>query len=128
MKEPSYFAPEASGRYRPRGCRPVLSTLVPIVALLLLGSLAFVHLTALPIFADEGGQLRWIWRIVEAGEWLQPLGDGKPLEAWPMVPLVQLGLHPLVAMRALHVIAGMIGTVLTYRLALVLSDIETAFV
>ena len=128
MKEPSYFAPGASGQYRPRGCRPVLSWLVPIVALLLLGSLAFVHLTALPIFADEGGQLRWIWRIIEAGEWLQPLGDGKPLEAWPMVPLVQLGLPPLAAARALHVLAGMIGAVLTYELALELSDRTTAFI
>jgi 4-amino-4-deoxy-L-arabinose transferase-like glycosyltransferase len=100
----------------------------PVVALLLLGSFAFAHLTALPPYEDEGSQLRWIWRVIEAREWLQPLGDGKPLEAWPMVPLVQLGLPPLAAMRALHVIAGMIGAVLTYRLALQLSDRDTAFV
>jgi 4-amino-4-deoxy-L-arabinose transferase-like glycosyltransferase len=99
-----------------------------VAALLLLGSFSFVHLTALPPYEDEGSQLRWIWRVIEAGEWLQPLGDGKPLEAWPMVPIVQLGLHPLAAMRALHVIAGMIGAVLTYRLALQLSDRDTAFV
>jgi 4-amino-4-deoxy-L-arabinose transferase-like glycosyltransferase len=96
--------------------------------LLLLGSFAFVHLTSLPPYEDEGSQLRWIWRVIEAGEWLQPLGDGKPLEAWPMVPLVQLGLHPLSAMRALHVIAGMVGGVLTYQLALQLSERDTAFV
>jgi hypothetical protein len=65
--------------------------ILPTAALLLLGSFAFVHLMALPAFADEGDQLRWIWRVIEAGEWLQPLGDGKPLEAWPMVPLVRLG-------------------------------------
>jgi 4-amino-4-deoxy-L-arabinose transferase-like glycosyltransferase len=100
----------------------------PVVALLLLGSLAFVHLTALPPYEDEGSQLRWIWRVIEAGEWLQPLGDGKPLEAWPMVPLVRLGLHPLTAMRALHVIAGMIAAVLTYRLAFQVSNRNTAFV
>jgi 4-amino-4-deoxy-L-arabinose transferase-like glycosyltransferase len=100
----------------------------PVAALLLLGSFAFVHLTALPPYEDEGSQLRWIWRVIEAGEWLQPLGDGKPLEAWPMVPLIELGLRPLAAMRALHVIAGMIGAVLTYRLALQLSDRDTAFV
>src|SRR5580692_2590335 len=58
---------------------------LPVAALLLLGSFAFVHLTALPPYEDEGSQLRWIWRIIDAGEWLQPLGDGKPLEAWPMV-------------------------------------------
>jgi hypothetical protein len=59
--------------------------------LLLIGSFAFVHLMALPAFEDEGSQLRLIWRLIEAQEWLQPLGDGKPLEAWPMVPLVRLG-------------------------------------
>ena len=100
----------------------------PVAALLLLGSVAFVHLTALPPYEDEGSQLRWIWRVIEAGEWLQPLGDGKPLEAWPMVPLVRLGLHPLTAMRALHAFAGMIGAVLTYGLALQVSNRHTAFV
>jgi 4-amino-4-deoxy-L-arabinose transferase-like glycosyltransferase len=102
--------------------------LVPIGVLLLLGSFAFVHLMALPPVEDEGSQLRWIWRVIEAGEWLQPLGDGKPLEAWPMVPLVRLGLPPLMAIRAVHVLAGMIAAVLTYRLALELSDRDTAFV
>jgi hypothetical protein len=102
--------------------------ILPVAALLLLSSIAFVHLMALPVFADEGDQLRWIWRVIEAGEWLQPLGDGKPLEAWPMVPLVRLGFPPLNAARALHVLAGMIGTVLTYRLALRVGDRRTAFV
>jgi 4-amino-4-deoxy-L-arabinose transferase-like glycosyltransferase len=92
--------------------------LIPVVALLLLGSFAFIHLMALPAFEDEGSQMRWIWRIIEAGEWLQPLDEGKPLEAWPMVPLVRLGFPPLAAMRGLHVLAGMIGAVLTYALAL----------
>jgi hypothetical protein len=54
--------------------------LFPIAVLLLLGSFAFVRLMALPAFEDEGSQLRWVWRLIEAGEWLQPLGDGKPLE------------------------------------------------
>jgi hypothetical protein len=44
-----------------------------------------------------------------------------------MVPLVRLGLQPLTAMRALHVLAGMMGAVLTYALALQLSDRWTAF-
>jgi len=101
---------------------------LPVAALLLLGSFAFVHLMALPAFADEGGQLRWIFRVIEAGEWLQPLADGKPLEVWPMVPLVRLGFHPLIAARSLHVLAGMIGAVLTYCLALRLSNRCTAFV
>jgi hypothetical protein len=108
-----------------RACR---GHIVPVAALLLLGSFAFWHLTALPPYEDEGSQLRWIFRVIEAGEWLQPLGEGKPLEAWPMVPLVRLGLHPLTAMRALHVLAGMIGAVLTYRLALQLGNRNTAFV
>jgi hypothetical protein len=99
----------------------------PVTALLLLGAIAFVRLLALPPTEDEGSQLRWILRVIGAGEWLQPLGEGKPLEAWPMVPLVRLGLHPLTVMRAMHVIAGMIGAVLTYELALQFGDRRTAF-
>jgi 4-amino-4-deoxy-L-arabinose transferase-like glycosyltransferase len=101
--------------------------ILPIAALLLLGSLAFVRLMALPAFEDEGSQLRWVWRIIEAGEWLQPLGDGKPLEAWPLVPLVRLGFHPLNSARALHVLAGMAGAVLIYQLARQMADRWTAF-
>jgi len=96
--------------------------------LLLLGSAAFVHLTALPAFEDEGSQLRWVWRAIEAGEWLLPMDEGKPLEAWPMVPLVQLGLAPpLVVTRALHVLAGMIAAVLTWRSALAVLERPAAF-
>ena len=108
----------APGKYR--------YDVLPIAALLLLGSLAFVHLMALPVFEDEGSQLRWVWRIIEAGEWLQPLGEGKPLEAWPLVPLVLLGFNPLIAARTLHVLAGMVGAVLIYRLARQMSDRWTA--
>ncbi len=88
-----------------------------LAALLLLSSVACVHLTALPVFEDEGTQLRWIFRIIEAGDWLQPLGDGKPLEAWPAVPLVMLPVQPIVATRALHVVLGMIGTACVYSIA-----------
>jgi 4-amino-4-deoxy-L-arabinose transferase-like glycosyltransferase len=102
--------------------------LLPIAVLCLLGSFAFLHLMALPAFEDEGSQMRWVWRLIDAGEWLQPLGDGKPLEAWPMAPLFRLGLQPLIAMRAVHVLVGIIAVVLTYRLALALGDRGTAFV
>jgi 4-amino-4-deoxy-L-arabinose transferase-like glycosyltransferase len=102
--------------------------LLPIAVLLFLGSIPFIHLMALPAFEDEGSQLRWIWRLIAMGEWLQPLVDGKPLEAWPMVLLVRLGLPPLMAIRAVHVLAGMIAAVLTYRLAFELSDRASAFV
>lgn len=92
--------------------------LLAVAAVLLVSSFAFVHLMGLPAFEDEGTQLRWIWRILDAGEWLQPLGDGKPLEAWPMVLLVRLGAPPLAAIRAVHVLAGMACSLLTYRLGL----------
>jgi 4-amino-4-deoxy-L-arabinose transferase-like glycosyltransferase len=102
--------------------------IVPIGALLLIGSFAFVHLMALPAFEDEGSQLRLVWRLIEAKEWLQPLSDGKPLEVWPMLPLVRLAGQPLAAIRALHVLAGMLGAVLTYRLGLRVTDRSTAWV
>jgi hypothetical protein len=101
--------------------------LLPIVALLILGSVAFVRLMSLPAFEDEGSQLRWIFRLIQAGEWLQPLGEGKPLEAWPMAPLVRWGIPALAAARALHVFAGMLGAVLTFRLARQLGGRWTAF-
>jgi 4-amino-4-deoxy-L-arabinose transferase-like glycosyltransferase len=101
---------------------------VPIGALLLIGSFAFVHLMAIPVFEDEGTQLRLVWRVIEAKEWLQPLTDGKPLEAWPMVPLVRLAAQPLVAIRALHVLVVMLGAVLTYRLGVRVTDRPTAWV
>jgi len=124
-------APRRPNRAAPASANPIgkdRQDWLPIAALLLLGSLAFIRLLAVPAFEDEGTELRWIWRVIEAGEWLQPLADGKPLEVWPMVPLVRLGLHPLSAMRALNVLAGMAGAVLTYRLARQLCDRRTAFV
>jgi 4-amino-4-deoxy-L-arabinose transferase-like glycosyltransferase len=102
--------------------------IVPIGALLLLASVAFVRLMALPAFEDEGSQLRLIWRVIEAGEWLQPLSDGKPLEAWLMVPLVRLASQPLMAIRALHVVVGMLAAVGTYRLGMRVTDRTTAWV
>jgi hypothetical protein len=93
--------------------------IVPVGALVLLGSLAFVRLMALPAFEDEGSQLRLISRLIDAGEWLQPLSEGKPLEAWPMVPFMWL-VQPLGGIRAVHVLAGLAGTLLTYRLATLL--------
>lgn len=100
---------------------------VPVTALVLLGSFAFWHLMGVPAFEDEGSQLRLIWRILEAGEWLRPLGEGKPLEAWPMVPLVRFAPQPLAAIRGLHVLCGIIGAVLTYQLAAQVTDRRTAF-
>src|SRR5277367_5259346 len=102
--------------------------IVPIGALMLMGSFAFVRLMALPAFEDEGSQLRLLWRLIDAGEWLQPLSEGKPLEAWPMVPLVQLGGQSLAAIRAVHVAVGIIGAVLTFRLGLQVTDRRTAWI
>ncbi len=102
--------------------------IAPIGALMLISSFAFVHLMAIPAFEDEGTQLRLVYRLIEANEWLQPLGEGKPLEAWPMVPLVLFGGQPLAAIRALHVLVGMMGAVLTYRLGLRVTDRWTAWI
>lgn len=97
-----------------------------IGALLLVSSLACVHLTALPVFEDEGTQLRWIFRIITSGDWLESLGEGKPLEVWPMVPLVLLPVQPIAVTRAVHVVLGMIGTVLVYDVALQLTTRRVA--
>jgi 4-amino-4-deoxy-L-arabinose transferase-like glycosyltransferase len=92
---------------------------VALAALLALGSCAFLRLMSLPAFEDEGAQLRLIWRMIDKGEWLQPLSGGKPLEVWPMSLLVRLHFQPpLLGIRALHVVSGLLGAVLTYCLAL----------
>jgi 4-amino-4-deoxy-L-arabinose transferase-like glycosyltransferase len=100
--------------------------LLPVIGLVLLGSLGFLNLLLLPPFEDEGTQLRRIWRVIEAGEWLQPLGVGKPLDTWLMVPFVSMGLHALTWIRGLNVLAGIIGAILVYRLALHLTDRKAA--
>jgi 4-amino-4-deoxy-L-arabinose transferase-like glycosyltransferase len=101
--------------------------ILPISALLLIGSFAFVHLMALPAFEDEGSQLRLVWRLIEAKEWLQPLSEGKPLEAWLMMPLVRLADQPLAPIRSFHVLVGILGAVLTYQLALRVTERPAAW-
>jgi 4-amino-4-deoxy-L-arabinose transferase-like glycosyltransferase len=93
---------------------------------LLVGSLAFVRLMALPVFEDEGTQQRLIWRLLEHGEWLQALVDGKPLEVWLMAPFALLGRQPVQAVRAVHVVCGLLAALLTYRLAFLSVDRATA--
>jgi hypothetical protein len=93
------------------------SELPAMVALTLLGSLAFVHLGAIPVFEDEGTQMRWIWQALQSDSWLQPLLVGKPLEAWLPLPFVWFGLPALWVMRPLHVLAGVATTLLSYRVA-----------
>jgi hypothetical protein len=102
--------------------------LVAVGTLILLSSLAFVDLMALPVFEDEGSQLRWISRLIDAGEWQLSLPEGKPLEDWPMAPLFQLAGHPLVAIRALHVVVGIVGAMLVYRLGRRVASRTTAWV
>jgi 4-amino-4-deoxy-L-arabinose transferase-like glycosyltransferase len=103
------------------------SDIAPMIALLLLGSLALVRLMALPAFEDEGSQLQLAWRVGAAGEWLQPLVDGKPLEAWLMAPLSRLQTQPLAAIRTVHVLSGAVAAVLVYLLALQIGGRGTAF-
>jgi 4-amino-4-deoxy-L-arabinose transferase-like glycosyltransferase len=108
--------------------RTLQKELLPYLALLALGSLAFVHLMALPAFEDEGSQLRWVWRLVQARDWRSSLGDGKPLEAWLVAPLALAGFAPLAAARTLHVLSGVLGALLIYRLVRQISDRAPAFV
>ncbi|HEX4242317.1 MAG TPA: hypothetical protein VHZ53_12975 [Steroidobacteraceae bacterium] len=89
-----------------------------LAVLAVLVSASLFRLMALPAFEDEGTQLRLVWRIVTSGEWLQPLAEGKPLEAWPMVPLAWLGLPLLESIRAVHVLAGFLAAACTFRIAL----------
>lgn len=85
-----------------------------LMILVLIGSISFVSLRSFPIFVDEAVHLWWVHRIIEFGEWWRPLGVGKPLEAWLVLPMVKLGCDALTCMRALHVIAGIVTVLLVY--------------
>ena len=99
-----------------------------ILVLIAISSIGFVNLWTFPPFVDEAVHLWWVWRIIEAGDWLRPFGVGKPLEAWLAVPIVQLGGDALTEMRILHVVAGIVSTILVYLLASRITTSGAAFV
>lgn len=72
---------------------------------------------------DEAVHYWWVLRILEAGEWLRPLNVGKPLEAWLAAPLIfLLGGDPLIIMRSLHVLAGLLTAILTFPTAMIVTS------
>ncbi|MGB9873143.1 MAG: ArnT family glycosyltransferase [Anaerolineae bacterium] len=91
----------------------------------LLGALAFIRLEALPPFVDEAVHYWWVVRAIEAGEWLRSLNVGKPLEVWLAAPLVYLGGRPLLVMRSLHVLAGLLTVWLTFQIAVMVTSSRT---
>jgi 4-amino-4-deoxy-L-arabinose transferase-like glycosyltransferase len=103
-----------AGAIRLKSIGQQLRIILPLIAL---GSLALIRLTAIPMFEDEGTQLRWICQILKSGRWLEPLAVGKPLEAWLIVPWAYAGLPAFVCMRALHALAGIAATLMTWRIA-----------
>jgi 4-amino-4-deoxy-L-arabinose transferase-like glycosyltransferase len=105
-----------------------LTDRLAVVVLVAVSAIPFINLRAFPIFVDESIDLWWIWRITAFGEWLRPLGDGKPLEAWPVIPFALLGADPLLADRILHALAGMASVLLVYALVRQMAGIRLAFV
>jgi len=99
-----------------------------LLTFVLIGAVSFIGLRSFPIFVDEAINLWWLYRITDFGEWLRPLGDGKPLEVWPVLPLIWLGCDALTCMRALHVVAGIASTILVYSLASQFTSRAIAFI
>lgn len=93
-----------------------------------LGCISFIGLRSFPIFVDESINLWWLYRLTEFGEWWRPLGDGKPLEVWLALPLIWLGYDALSCMRALHVLAGIMTTLLVYMFVARFAGRYVAFV
>lgn len=72
-------------------------------------SLRFVHLTIIPVFADEAIYIRWA-QVMKAEETLRflPLSDGKePLFMWVVIPFLKFVHNPLVAGRMTSVFSGL---------------------
>ncbi len=83
------------------------------ILVLVLFCLRFIHLTLLPIFADEAIYVRWA-QVMKAEETLRflPLSDGKePLFMWVLMGLFKFIHNPLVAGRVVSVLSGM-GTLI----------------
>jgi len=78
------------------------------ILILAIFSLRFIHLTILPIFADEAIYVRWA-QVMKAEETLRflPLSDGKePLFMWVVIPFLKFIHDPLFAGRFVSVLAG----------------------
>ena len=89
-----------------------------LVILLLAAVLRFWNLNSLPIFADESIYVRWS-QVMRAESTLRflPLSDGKqPFFMWATIPFLKLVSDPLLAGRALSVLAGL-GSVVGIGLA-----------
>jgi 4-amino-4-deoxy-L-arabinose transferase-like glycosyltransferase len=78
------------------------------ILILVLFCLRFVHLTLLPVFADEAIYVRWA-QIMKAEETLRflPLSDGKePLFMWVTIAFLKFIHDPLMAGRIVSVLSG----------------------
>lgn len=78
------------------------------LAILILFSIRFYHLTILPVFADEAIYIRWS-QVMKAEETLRflPLSDGKqPLFMWVVIPFLKFIKDPLIAGRLVSVLSG----------------------
>jgi 4-amino-4-deoxy-L-arabinose transferase-like glycosyltransferase len=83
------------------------------IIVLALFCLRFVHLTILPVFADEAIYIRWA-QVMKAEETLRflPLSDGKePLFMWAAMAFLKFIHDPLMAARMLSVFCGL-GTMI----------------
>ena len=79
-----------------------------------------INLTSLPVFADEAIYIRWS-QVIKAVETLRfiPLTDGKqPLFMWLTIPFFKIVSDPLVAGRAVSVLAGLGSLVILYLIAI----------
>jgi 4-amino-4-deoxy-L-arabinose transferase-like glycosyltransferase len=105
--------PEHAGVDRPARREPAVT---PRVAALAVAALALVYLASrlafaarFPYFLDEGTYARFTERAAASTDQLfVSLEIGRePLQIWLGLPLVELGVNPLTAMRAVSVAAGL---------------------
>jgi len=101
-----------------------------IVSVLLVTSLYFftrlIHLTSLPVFADEAIYIRWS-QIIKNVETLRfiPLTDGKqPLFMWLTVPFLSYIKDPLVAGRIIAVLSGFSNIVFLFLTTSILLSLK----
>jgi 4-amino-4-deoxy-L-arabinose transferase-like glycosyltransferase len=115
--------PEPAGLDRPARAEPAVT---PRVAAVVAAVLAVVYLASrlwfadrFPYFLDEGTYARFTERAAESYHQLFiSLEIGRePLQMWLGLPLVELGVNPLTAMRAVSVAAGLATVVVVGLLA-----------
>jgi 4-amino-4-deoxy-L-arabinose transferase-like glycosyltransferase len=93
-----------------------------ILAIFVVTRLVFVE--GFPYFLDEGSYAAFTWRGSNSLKdiWVSLTIGREPFQIWAGIPLVELGINPLTAMRAVSVMSGLLTLPVLFLLGRRLAD------